>query len=227
MYYYGARYYDPRISIFASVDPLAEQFVGWTPYHYVHNNPIMFTDPTGMSATTIDGEDIIVNRDSKGKVTGVERVYTGGDTPNRLFVQDPSATSETPNRYERSGKFYEQQMIPSSEYTEADYKPINGNLNNPSQFDRDRNDYIYKSGVDYTDSSWYNRLGESLMDDPVTSEDIQTVISRRTSGGSKLSTSLCAKKGFQGGKQKDRDKTIFNYPQDFRRWFHRQYKKWR
>lgn len=50
MYYYGARYYDPRLSIFISVDPLAEEFVGWTPYHYVHNNPINLIDPTGMSA---------------------------------------------------------------------------------------------------------------------------------------------------------------------------------
>ena len=51
MYYYGARYYDPRISIFVSVDPLAEQTM--TPYQYVHNNPIMFTDPTGMEAEGI------------------------------------------------------------------------------------------------------------------------------------------------------------------------------
>src|SRR5690606_38011601 len=48
MYYYGARYYDPRISIFVSVDPLAEKTM--TPYQYVNNNPIMFTDSTGMSA---------------------------------------------------------------------------------------------------------------------------------------------------------------------------------
>ena len=47
MYYYGARYYDPRISIFVSVDPLAEQTM--EPYLYTGNNPIMFTDPTGMS----------------------------------------------------------------------------------------------------------------------------------------------------------------------------------
>ena len=46
MYYYGARYYDPRISIFVSVDPLAEQTM--EPYIYCANNPIMFTDPTGM-----------------------------------------------------------------------------------------------------------------------------------------------------------------------------------
>lgn len=53
MYYYGARYYDPRISIFVSRDPMAEKTM--TPYQYVHNNPIMFTDPTGMIANAIDG----------------------------------------------------------------------------------------------------------------------------------------------------------------------------
>lgn len=45
--YYGARYYDSSIGIFLSVDPLADQFVGWTPYHYVHNNPINLIDPDG------------------------------------------------------------------------------------------------------------------------------------------------------------------------------------
>src|SRR5690606_19947801 len=51
MYYYGARYYDPRISIFISVDPLAEQAPNWTPYRYAFNNPIMVTDPTGLFET--------------------------------------------------------------------------------------------------------------------------------------------------------------------------------
>ncbi len=38
--------------LYRFVDPLASSFPGYTPYHYVHNNPINLTDPTGMSADT-------------------------------------------------------------------------------------------------------------------------------------------------------------------------------
>jgi RHS repeat-associated protein len=48
-YYYGARYYDPAISIFLSVDPLAEQFPNYNPYTYTMNNPVNLIDPTGMA----------------------------------------------------------------------------------------------------------------------------------------------------------------------------------
>ncbi|WP_372472510.1 RHS repeat-associated core domain-containing protein [Capnocytophaga sp. ARDL2] len=47
MYYYGARYYDPRLSVFISVDPLAEVQPNKTPYHFVSNNPVNFVDPDG------------------------------------------------------------------------------------------------------------------------------------------------------------------------------------
>jgi RHS repeat-associated protein len=39
-YYYGARYYDPAISILLSVEPLAEKYYHINPYTYVANNPI-------------------------------------------------------------------------------------------------------------------------------------------------------------------------------------------
>ncbi len=47
-YYYGARYYDPRISIWQSVDPLAEKFPNANPYSYCFQNPVNMIDPTGM-----------------------------------------------------------------------------------------------------------------------------------------------------------------------------------
>lgn len=47
LYYYGARYYDPRTSIWLSVDPLAEKLPSWSPYNYCFNNPVKFVDPDG------------------------------------------------------------------------------------------------------------------------------------------------------------------------------------
>jgi RHS repeat-associated protein len=47
LYYYGARYYDARTSVWQSVDPAAEEFVGISPYVYTANNPIILTDPDG------------------------------------------------------------------------------------------------------------------------------------------------------------------------------------
>ncbi|XXF32827.1 RHS repeat-associated core domain-containing protein [Riemerella anatipestifer] len=48
LYYYGARYYDPRVSLWLNVDPLVEKTM--QPYAYTNNNPIMLIDPTGMEA---------------------------------------------------------------------------------------------------------------------------------------------------------------------------------
>jgi len=48
LYYYGARYYDPKISLWLSVDPLAEKYPGMSPYNYTAGNPVKYIDPTGM-----------------------------------------------------------------------------------------------------------------------------------------------------------------------------------
>jgi RHS repeat-associated protein len=44
-YYYGARYYDPRVSVWLSVDPLMEQTM--QSYQYAYQNPLKYVDPTG------------------------------------------------------------------------------------------------------------------------------------------------------------------------------------
>ncbi len=53
LYYYGARYYDPKLSIWVSVDPMTEKYPGWSPYNYCSQNPIICIDPDGNSTYLI------------------------------------------------------------------------------------------------------------------------------------------------------------------------------
>jgi len=73
-YYYGARYYNPRVSLWLNVDPLAdynpfynsEHYIdgqhnggvynsgNLNPYIYTYQNPIVFVDPNGKQAKVTD-----------------------------------------------------------------------------------------------------------------------------------------------------------------------------
>ncbi|MDH6310600.1 RHS repeat-associated protein [Dysgonomonas sp. PFB1-18] len=48
LYYYGARYYDPRTSIWLSTDPLQEKYPNISTYAYCIQNPVKYVDPNGM-----------------------------------------------------------------------------------------------------------------------------------------------------------------------------------
>jgi len=47
LHYYGARYYQSKLSVWLSVDPWADKYPHVTPYNFVENNPIMLVDPDG------------------------------------------------------------------------------------------------------------------------------------------------------------------------------------
>ncbi|MCC9037071.1 RHS repeat-associated core domain-containing protein [Chryseobacterium sp. C-39] len=77
LYYYGARYYNPRLSIWYGVDPLAEKFPSWSPYNYTFDNPVNYIDPDGRAPEWIrgtDGKKVTYKKNSDGSLTWSKNV---------------------------------------------------------------------------------------------------------------------------------------------------------
>jgi RHS repeat-associated protein len=62
--YMKARRYAPEFGRFLSVDPMADQYPGISPYSYALNNPLIFVDPTGEYLVAASGR--YVTRQSRG-----------------------------------------------------------------------------------------------------------------------------------------------------------------
>ncbi len=92
-YYYGARYYDPNVSIWLSVDPLAEKFPAFNPYNFTMNNPVNLVDPLGLSPESIhldkygnvlknvdDGDDGVYVHQNATSEADVDKTYSAKNT---------------------------------------------------------------------------------------------------------------------------------------------------
>ncbi len=80
-YYYGARYYDPKISVWLSVDPLAHKYPNLSPYVFTGNNPIMLVDPDGRDIWEYDKNgDLICHEEN----TEIDQIFVVDGEGNEL-----------------------------------------------------------------------------------------------------------------------------------------------
>jgi uncharacterized protein RhaS with RHS repeats len=98
----SARYQDPKLGIFISVDPLAEKYKGWSSYAYALNNPVRFIDPTGMSADPpvgVDAEDGATHVDNDGSWVYNKKTTTwvGQENKDGVKSKDIGNTIELDN----------------------------------------------------------------------------------------------------------------------------------
>lgn len=82
LYYYGARYYNPRLSVWLSTDPMMEKYPGLSPYNYTLLNPVRLVDP--------DGKLPIV-KDIRGLEIASHWLFGGGE--KKIIKNDPKWTN--------------------------------------------------------------------------------------------------------------------------------------
>ena len=54
LHYYGARYYQSKLSMWLSVDPMAQKYPAFSPYVFTGSNPVNLVDPDGRWVPGID-----------------------------------------------------------------------------------------------------------------------------------------------------------------------------
>ena len=153
LYYYGARYMDPKISMWLGVDQLAEKYPNVTGFCYTMNNPIKFIDPNGKETHVVKNKNGtykvvggVLNKDRgiymisrnkygryiKGKMIGYSTSTTTFYDTDHNNGKGAWAVGAIINPMDGSGKAFLQKIV-SSNVTLDDYMK-NARTNHPYDF---------------------------------------------------------------------------------------------
>ena len=111
LYYYGARYMNPRTSLWYGMDPMTEKYPNVGGYIYCVGNPVKLIDPNG------EDIEVVQNKDKTYTVTG----GTLNKDNNIYIMQDGK----------RTGGILGKTLTPYSFFS-SDNKPVVGAIINPT-----------------------------------------------------------------------------------------------
>jgi RHS repeat-associated protein len=106
--YFGARYYDSDISIWLSVDPMANKYPSLSPYNYCANNPIKLVDPNGEDVWEFDESGNMTKHDGEQK--GYDQIIINKSDGTRVEgkqVECGTITRRTPTGYGGNTELFE------------------------------------------------------------------------------------------------------------------------
>ena len=100
MYYYGARYYEPRISLWMSTDPMQEKNFMVSSYCYSNNSPINVIDPDGRDGVRIiDDETKSITIKADYYVVTGPAIYKGWNNKQKELKGYTAKDIENMNKY--------------------------------------------------------------------------------------------------------------------------------
>ena len=92
----SARHYNSTLSIWLSVDPMADKYPGLSPYAYCANNPVKLVDPDGRTYFEVEGErkqindgndDVTILNVTQWQFNRLQKSFKNNNLPkyNRLY----------------------------------------------------------------------------------------------------------------------------------------------
>ena len=118
LYYYGARYYEPRLCLWISVDIEQENHPNISTYTYCLNNPIIFIDPDGKGIWTKIGKAVIKvgSKVARNGLKALSQTATYTNAFSDVVNETNTLTSEKASKWDKlkAGVSLASELLPIS-----------------------------------------------------------------------------------------------------------------